>query len=189
MIKPLIALALAAVSLAVAAASTTPARRVVIAPVQVAFDKNWLGDMNDSRTRPNYINAQDARRIADDMAASLASALDEAVRARGFEVVTAPAGDALQLSTRIDDLYVNAPDITAPGINRNFVREAGRVTLRAEGRDASGTVRVQTERKAAAGDTGQLQRTSDVANRFWFDSLFKAWAKEVAAELGEKPSR
>jgi hypothetical protein len=187
--KPLPAIALAATLLAASLTVYAESRRtVVIAPIQVAFDKNWLPNMNQSRGRAHSVDAEDARRIAADMAASLHNALDEAVRARGFEVVSS-APDALRLSASIDDLYVNAPDIAAPGITKTFVREAGRATLRAEGRDASGAVRLQSELRGTAGDTGRLSRASSVTNRFWFDALFRTWANEVAGELSQRAAR
>jgi hypothetical protein len=187
--KPLLAIALAATLLAATLTVSAESRRtVVIAPVQVAFDKNWLPNMNQSRGVVHSVDAEDARRIAADMAASLHSALGEAVRARGFEVVSS-APDAVHLSASIEDLYVNAPDIQAPGITKTFVREAGRATLRAEGRDANGAVRLQSERRGTAGDTGRLSRASNVTNRFWFDALFRSWANEVAGELAERAAR
>lgn len=187
--KSLLAIALAATLVAASATVSAESRRaVVIAPVQVAFDRSWLPNMNQSSGRTHFVAAEDARRIAADMAASLHDALDEAVRARGFEVVSS-APDALRLSASIEDLYVNAPDIQAPGITKTFVREAGRATLRAEGRDASGAVRLQSEHRGTAGDTGRLYRASNVTNRFWFDSLFRNWANEVAAELSQRAAR
>ncbi len=187
--KALIAIALAATLAATSIAASAESRRaVVIAPVQVAFDKNWLPNMNPSRGRTHSVDAEDARRIAADMAASLHSALDEAVRARGFDVVSSAPG-ALRLSASIEDLYVNAPDVQAPGITKTFVREAGRATLRAEGRDAGGAVRLQSEHRGTAGDTGHLSRASNVTNRFWFDALFRNWANEVAAELSQRAAR
>jgi len=187
--KSLLAIALAATLVTASATVSAESRRaVVIAPVQVAFDKSWLPNMNQSGGRTHFVDAEDARRIAADMAASLHSALDEAVRARGFDVVGS-APDALRLSASIEDLYVNAPDVQAPGITKTFVREAGRATLRAEGRDASGAVRLQSEHRGTAGDTGRLSRASSVTNRFWFDALFRNWANEVAAELSQRAAR
>lgn len=187
--KSLLALAVAALALAVSAAPSPAARRVVIEPVQVTFDKNWLTRMNEARGRVPVMSAEDANRIAADFAASLHGALGEALRARGFEVVSAPSPDALRLSARIEDLYVNAPERRDPGITKAFVREAGRATLLAEGRDASGAVRMHNERRGTAGDTGRLARATDVSNRFWFDALFRNWANEVAAEMSERAAR
>ena len=185
--KQFLACILGAAALSAAAAPEPP--RVLIAPVQVAFDKNWLPDMNSSRGRTDRVNAQDVGRIAADMAASLQAALAEAVRARGFEVVSAPAPGVVRLSATIQDLYVNAPEGHSPGLSKTFVREAGRATLRAEGRDAaSGAVRLQTERSATAGDTGRLERATDVSNSFWFDAMFRNWAREVANELHSQPA-
>ena len=188
-LKSLLAFVLATLALAVSAAPSPAPRRVLIEPVQVAFDKNWLARMNEARGRTQAVSAEDASRIAADFGASLQGALGEALRARGFEVVNAPAPDAMRLSARIEDLYVNAPETHTPGMTKAFVREAGRATLLAEGRDANGAVRMQAERRGTAGDTGRLARATDVSNRFWFDALFRNWANEVAAELSERAAR
>jgi hypothetical protein len=183
-------------ALAIAAALTSPLvpaqqapLRVTIAPVEVAFDRDWLADMNRDRGRASALGEADARRIASDLAGDLHKALDAAIRARGIEIQAAPSSDALRLAVRIDDLYVTAPDVPSPGIRRTYVREAGRATLRAEGRDAAGALRVQHERRGTAGDHLRLERASDVTNRFWFDALFRNWAGDVAAELARNDPR
>jgi hypothetical protein len=188
-LKSLLVLAVATVALSASAATSPQARRIVIEPVQVAFDKNWLARMNEQRGRTQALSTEAAGLIAADFAASLQSALGEAMRARGFEVVSVPSPGAMRLSARIEDLYVNAPEVRTSGMTKSFVREAGRATLLAEGRDASGAVRLQTEHRGTAGDTGRLARATDVTNRFWFDALFRNWASEVAAEMSERAAR
>jgi hypothetical protein len=183
-LKVCIASALAAVSFS---ASAVPAgTQVLIAPVAVQFAPNYLRNVNEDRARTERIGPADAERIRADMAASLQAALDSAVRARGFEVVNAPAAGVVQLSARIDDLFVNAPE-TYTGFGKSYTRDAGRATLSAEGRDtATGAVRLQTERRATAGDNARIEYTSDVTNRLWFDTLFRNWADEVAKELAAR---
>ena len=179
---------LAACSFAFAAAlplSVLAGPAVVIEPVKAQVDRNWLYDLKDSRAKAGAISESDVRRIADEMAASLQTELEKALRAQGFDVVSDGAG-AVRLAARIDDLKVNAPDSQAAGV-RSFTREAGRATLRAEARDAGGAVVLKTEERADAGDPGaRLQRSSDVNNRFWFDALFRDWAAGVARELKAK---
>lgn len=184
--KPVLILAVAVAALAAMEALAAQATRVVIEPVQVTFQRDWLARVNDSRGRVPSLREDNARRLAADFAASLQQALDEALRAQGFEVVPQSAPGALRLSARIDELYINAPDVPSSSVTRTFVRDAGRATLRAEGRDASGAVRMHAEWRATAGDTGRLTRASDVANRYWFDALFRDWAREVAAELKDR---
>jgi hypothetical protein len=142
--------------------------------------------VNEYRARTDRIGTADAERIAADAAASLQAALDTAVRARGFEVVNTPAPGVVRLSARVDDLFVNAPD-PYKGFGKSYVRDTGRATLRAEGRDsATGEVRLQTERRATAGDNARIEYASGVSNRFWFDALFRNWADEVAKELAAR---
>lgn len=188
-IRTLLIPAIAAAGLASLGALAAQPGRVVIEPVQVTFERDWLARVNEPRGRVPSLREDDARRLANDYAASLQQALEAALRARGFEVVPHPAPDALRISARIDELYINAPDAPSTSLTQSYVRDAGRATLRAEGRDASGAVRIQDEWRATAGDTGRLMRASDVSNRYWFDALFRNWAREVATKLDDRAAR
>jgi hypothetical protein len=42
---------------------------------------------------------------------------------------------------------------------------------------------MQMEPRSDAGDMGRLQRATDVSNRFWFEALFRDWARDIAREL------
>ena len=166
------------------AASQSGSGRVMIAPVQVEFHKDWLADMNATRGRTYRLGRDEARRIAGEMAAAVQAALSEAFRARGFEVVTTPAPDVTLLSASVRDLYVNAPDSASSARVYSFVREAGHATLALEGRDAAtGNVRVNSVSREATGDTGRFERASDVSNRFWFEAMFRRWAADQALAL------
>jgi hypothetical protein len=158
---------------------------VLVDPVRAEVDKNWLYDIKDSRARPGALRESDARDIAAEMARSLQSALDAALREQGVEVATAAGPGVVRLSARIENLRVNAPENQASGVT-NLARYAGHATLLAEARDANGAVLLSSELPADAGDTGRLQRASDVSNRFWFDALFRDWSSGVARELKQK---
>jgi hypothetical protein len=174
-------------AVAAVASAATPAGsgRVVIAPVQVEFHKDWLADMNGGRGRHNlHVGREDAQRIADEMAASLQAALDEAFRARGFEVVGTATGGAIVLKASVRDLYVNSPTSRAPAISKSYVRDAGYATLKLEGRETeTGKVRLDAGSHETAGFGRGLSLANDVSNRFWFDSMFRRWAADQALAL------
>jgi hypothetical protein len=164
------------------ATSAVAGPAVSLEPVQAQVDRNWLYDLKDSRAKAGAISEAEVRKIAGEMAASLQAELAKALRAEGFDVVSSGAG-TVRLAARIEDLRLNAPDSQAAGV-RSLSREAGRATLSAEARDPSGAVVLETHERAEAGDSGgRLQPTSDVSNRFWFDSMFREWAANVARQL------
>ena len=158
---------------------------VVVEPVRAEASKNWLYELRKSRGKAGAIREDDARRIADDMGRSFQAALEGALRDEGFEVLGSASAGALRLSARLDDVFVSAPENTAPGV-ASFTRATGRATLHVQARDAAGAVLMQVEQRSEAGDLGRLRRASDVSNRFWFDALFRGWSGEVAKQLKQK---
>ena len=158
---------------------------VLIEPVRAEVDRNWLRDIRESRAKAGAIREDEARSMADDMARSFRDALDQALRAQGFQVVTAPSPGAVRVSARLDDVYVSAPENTASGA-KSFTRQAGRATMHVQVRDAAGATLLESQQRSDAGDMGRLQRATNVSNRFWFDALFRDWSDEVAKELKQK---
>src|SRR5436190_24314774 len=90
-------------------------RKVVIDPVQVAFRKDWNRDFVDPHASIRRLTQDDVRRIADETASTLQSAVAEAFKARGYEVAAVPGPGVLRLSPSVADLYVNAAENLASG--------------------------------------------------------------------------
>jgi hypothetical protein len=150
--------------------------RVMIDPATVEFSKEWDKSVNDPRyvTR---VRPEDARRVADETTADLVSILADALRARGYQIVTAPGPGVLRLSPHVTDLYVNAPDIFPPGRTRSFARDAGEATVTLEARDASnGTLLAVVADHGTAQDMLRLSRATNVSNTFWFNGMFRRFA-------------
>lgn len=164
-------------------------RRVMIDPVQVQFQKDWLRNMND----PRYVarlRPDDVQRIAEETTANVNRIVADAFKARGYEIVSAPGPDVLRLSPRVTELYVNAPDIYPPGKTRSFTRDAGEATLVLEARDAaSGTLLAVAVDHGTAQDMLRITRATDVSNAFWFDGLYRRWAMSTAAEIDAAKNR
>ncbi|HEX3632779.1 MAG TPA: DUF3313 family protein [Casimicrobiaceae bacterium] len=162
-------------------------QQVMIDPVTVQFSKEWDRSVNDPRyvTR---IGPEDARRIADETTANLGGILADALKARGYQIVTAPGPGVLRLSPHVTDLYVNAPDVFPPGRNRSFARDAGEATVTLEARDAAnGALVAVVSDHATAQDMLRLSRANNVTTTFWFDGMFKRFAADGVDAIRNSP--
>ena len=159
-------------------------RKVVIDPVRVAFHRDWLRyGYTANAARP--VAEDNVRRIAAGIARDAEAAVAEAFKARGYEIVSAPAPGVLRLSPRVADLYVNAPDRNSPWREKAFTREAGQAALLLDASDSvSGTLLGRVSHLGRAEQMGGFARANDVSNRFWFDALIRRWARNCASELG-----
>ena len=164
-------------------------RKVMIDPVQVEFNKDWLRNMNDTRYAYR-LREDDVQTIRDDTTANVVSIVANAFRAAGYEIVTAPGADVLRLSPRVTELYVNAPNVFPPGKTRAYARDAGEATVVLEARDgASGSLLAIMIDRATATDMQRLTRATSVTNTFWFDGLYSRWAADSVAELESLKNR
>jgi hypothetical protein len=168
--------------------------KVMLGPAQVTFAPNWLTDMNQNRIAVlQGTTAADAERVADDVRASLREVFANTFRSEGYEIVTAPGPDVLDLSLGVVDLYINAPRTVTQALpSRVLTSEAGRATLALELRDAtSGALLGRLVDRDTAGNRGgsrpKFRITTTVTNRFDFESLFGAWARYSIDELKAKP--
>jgi hypothetical protein len=157
-------------------------RKIIVDPAQAALKKNWLKDTNAQRDVQRRLVPEDAERITQEAASSLRTVVAETFKARGYEIATAPAEGVLRLSPSVTDLYVNAPDVPAAGIQRAFVRDAGEATLRLDVRDAvTGTLLARVvDRDTAREIRLNNNIATNVSNLFWFNALFRQWATNCA---------
>ena len=113
-------------------------RKVLVEPAMVRFHRDFLEEVRTFGPRRNGLTRAEADRLARDMGESFHRALSEALRAHGFQVVTAPGADVLRMAPAVEQLYIHAPDDSRPGVRRTYVREAGSAAMRVELRDARG---------------------------------------------------
>lgn len=159
-------------------------RKVMIDPVRVEFDRDWLSYKYYGREVTRPVDEENIKRIAEDTAADAQASLAEAFKARGYEIVAAPGPGVLRLTPSVEALYVNAPDRLSPWRTKTFTREAGRAVLLLEARDAvTGTLLGRVVHRGTAQQMGRLARANDVSNRFWFEALFRRWAANCVAEF------
>lgn len=162
-------------------------QKVMIDPVTVEFNKEWDKSVNDPRyvTR---VRPEDARHIGDETTANLGGILADALKMRGYEIVTAAGPGVLRLSPHVTELYVNAPDIFPPGKTTSLAREAGAATLTLEARDAStGTLLAVVADHGTVQQMLRLSRANNVTNSFWFDDMFRRFAASGVDAIKNTP--
>ena len=163
-------------------------KKVIIAPSEVAFQKNWLRDMNNPSASPSRrISDKDASKILEAARSGFDEIWAEAFRAAGYEVVNAPGDDVLKLIPGVFDLYINAPAATSAGRSKTYTVEAGQASVILDVRDSvSGTLLGRAiDNRRAGTNTGRFEWTTSASNRSDFNRLFKRWAKLAADGLGD----
>ena len=166
--------------------------RVMFAPTQVTFARNWMKDMNSQpislrqRTTP-----ESAARIAEKVRTGFGDAFANAFKSAGYEIVAAPGPDVLNVSLRVIDLYINAPEtVTLSEPSRVYTFDAGEATLALEVRDSTtGALLERVVDRRTSGDRGSFRSsfmiTNPVSNRFNFDRLYDLWARSYIKSLEE----
>jgi Protein of unknown function (DUF3313) len=160
-------------------------RKVMVEPAKVDLFPGWRKSINKQREPSRWITVEQEQDLIRTASALMTSAVVEAFTAKGFEIVTAPGPGVLQVSPSTPDLFVNAPDTVTPTLQAQInQREAGDATLNLEIRDsASGAVVGRVSDRNTARQVQIFTRVTLISNQFWFDAMFSAWARNVAAEL------
>jgi hypothetical protein len=151
---------------------------VIIDEPDVAFDKDWMRNMNESRSLSNRVSQADAEKIAAATRSGLVEVFEAEFRKAGYAVAAAPGAEVLRLSPSIIKLYINAPDVMSPGRSSSYTLDAGEATLVLEARDSvSGALLGMAVDRREARGTGFVTWTNSVTNRSDFRRLFQQWAK------------
>lgn len=171
-------------------------RRLLIRDVDISFSRGWERNQN-SATRT--WSSADSERIKRDLASLFASTARRELEVEGgYEIVTEPGQDVLEIRPAIIDLYINAPDLSRsePGIVRRYTTDAGRMTLIAELRDSiSGELLARAYDKREDMRSTYWEWTTSVTNSqkaqlaisIWADALRDALdrARTHAADRGQ----
>jgi hypothetical protein len=159
-----------------------PYAKVLIDEPEVAFRQNWLRDMNRSRSAGRRVTDADAQRILDSVGSSTLDIFTRAFTDAGYEVVTRPGPDVLEVRTGIVDLFVNAPDTMSAGRSVTFTANAGEATLVLEARDSLTRALLArvVDRRETRGLPGPTNRASNTSE---FRSLANRWAGISAQRL------
>lgn len=164
-----------------------PYKKVLLKEAEVAFQKNWVRDMNSNRASLSAkVTDADALKIVEVARTGFNEIWAETFKSNGWEVVTAPGADVLQVRPAVINLYVNAPAAATSGATRVYTVEAGEATLLLEVRDSrTGTLLGRFADRRQTMNSGRAQLAGSVTNRAEFGSLFTNWAGIAAKGLKE----
>jgi hypothetical protein len=157
-------------------------RKILLDPVQVAFDKDW----DPKRVGSNFTLSADERERIRTEAAELFMQVfkQELSQDGGIALVTTAAPDVLRLSTALVDVYVTAPDTMSAGRSRTYVMTAGRATLIAELRDSeSGAILGRLFDSREANNNGSLRWSGSVQNSAEAQRMFTRWAQVLRSRI------
>jgi Protein of unknown function (DUF3313) len=152
--------------------------KVMMDPVEVAFEKDWARDYNrDAATLSQRLDQTDLDRITKAARDAFTKVFTEQYRKAGLELVTEPGPDVLRLRPGVVNLYITAPDQMTSGRSRTYTMESGHATLFLEARDSTtGALLGRALDKRATRNTGRIQISSSVTNLADFEALFRQWA-------------
>ena len=154
-------------------------KKIMMDPVEVAFEKDWLRDYNREATMSQRLTDEDVQRMVQAAREGFDEVFTEAYREAGIEFATAPGPDVLRLRPGVVDLVVAAPDtsMSSAGRSRTYTVEAGHATLFLEARDSvTGALLGRALDKRETRNSGFAQVANRVTNTADFRQLFKQWA-------------
>ena len=146
-------------------------------PTEVAFNKDWMKNMNDRRDVSRMVTDEKAQEILTAARTNFNDIFNEAFTKAGYTVATAPGPDVLRVRAGVINLYINAPDVMAAGRSKSYTANAGEATLVIEARDSmSGALLSRVLDRRETREMAGMMQTTSVTNVADFRSLFKSWA-------------
>ena len=163
--------------------------KVLLAPTELAFEKNWQRDQNrTSRALSSRISDSDIQNALKQGVAAADDIFADAWTKGGYTIVTEPGPDVLRVNTGIVNIRVSAPDQQTAGRAYNFAGEAGSATLFVEARDSmTGALLGRAIDQKIAGDNSTAWRTSS-SNRADFRAMAERWASASVRGIDELKS-
>ena len=158
-------------------------KHVLLRPLQVSFDKNW--DPNSSqRSVSSQLTASDFEKIKKALADEFASICKQELAKGGYDVVTEPGEDVLDVQPFVIDLYIVAPQKMTAGRSTTYSTDTGRMTLVAEMRDSdTGQILARVVDKRWAPSTGTWQMATSVSNMGAARQVIQRWATALRNAL------
>jgi hypothetical protein len=169
-------------------ASFAQYHKIMLDPVQIAFDKDWRRNYNSGTRDPGrMIKQSDLEKAQTEGGKAATDIFAKTFAENGYPVVTTPGPDVLHLGVAIVDVRVAAPDTMSAGRSRTYSSEAGEATLFLEAKDSvSGTLLGRAADRQYAGDSGfPVMARSSVTNRSDFKRIVTSWAKSAVNGLNK----
>jgi hypothetical protein len=160
-------------------------RSVMPDPVQVSFDGNW--DPNrGTRSTSARLNADDIAAIKSDLAELFREIFRDELARGGYQLVDQPGPETLRVTPAIINLFINAPDTSAPGRTRTYTADSGRMTLVVELRDSeTGTLLARAVDTQTGRNAGMWTITNRVTNTADARRAIGVWASALRRGLDE----
>lgn len=163
-------------------------RRVFIEPVPVQLASDFVTrrhGLNHLLAQPLHKPYQDPEALAQDLSTLMHSSLVDAFRAANYEIVEERGPGVLRIAARIDELYINAPDQMSSTVRATVNRDTGQGTFSLEAADsATGNVLARVINRKIVREVTRANLANDTTNRFWLETAFRRWAKDVTTEFG-----
>jgi hypothetical protein len=169
-----------------------PYNKVMLDPVEIAFEKDWRRNYNNANRNPQArLSDSDVEKASSEASKAVEGIFTKALTEGGYTVVSASGPDVLRLRVGVIDISVNAPDVMTAGRSRTYAPEAGYATLVVEARDSvSGAILGRAADRQVAGDSGMtIMSRSSVTNRGDFRRIAASWAKSVVRGMNELKAR
>lgn len=165
-------------------ASLAQYKRVAILECEVALEKNWQKNYNDTvRGLEGRVKDSDVERIKRDLAAECMKVFSEELQQGGYQVVDVAAPDVLVLRPGLINVSINAPDLMTAGVSATVVRSAGQMTLFLELFDSTSKTLLARVLDAQEDRESLAQAGNAVANKQAADRILKRWAGALVAHL------
>jgi len=163
-------------------ASLAGYKRILLEPLQVAFDKNW--DPNRSRAGANRFTEADFEKIKKALAEEFAKVTESELAKSGYVLVKQPGDDVLAVQPFVIDLYIAAPDKQTAGRSYTYTTDPGHMTLVAELRDSeTNQILARVVDKERARSSGTYQITTSVSNMGAARQIIAKWASALRNAL------
>ncbi|MEZ5500489.1 MAG: DUF3313 family protein [Steroidobacteraceae bacterium] len=155
-------------------------RQLVLEPMEVAFSKTW-----DPRPAGVKVSDRENLQLRERLARVLAKEFRKVLQNDGrYEVVDHPGPDVLSVRVAVEDLYINAPDVSRPGIVRQYTLTTGEMTLNAELRDSvTGELLARIRDRRRDPESNWLELTTALDNDQSVRRAAAKWAEALKALL------
>jgi len=157
--------------------------KVLLRPVEVAFQKNWARNMSTG-TRMR-VSSEDMQRIRSRLATRLQDAVRSELAAGGYKLVDAPGENVLDVQMDIVNLYVPAPAVH-PGMHQPdvYAVSAGQATLVVQLNDSvTGDAIARAVQNYTAAEGVRMTRIDNFENDVEAGKACAIWAKSLRDAL------
>lgn len=159
--------------------------KILMTPLIVEFAKNWQPE-KDTGSVLYRMTPPDREKIKKELAEEFADVFKTVLQEQGgYQLVTQPAEDVLEVQPAIINLYITAPDVSmaTPGQVRVFTADAGSMTLVMELHDSVTSQLLARVYDQRDDNMGTWQWTTSVSNTADARREIRRWAELLKKAL------